>query len=104
MRIALRLLAITALVFPLVLAHGADAQRPAREFAGHVVSIDASSIRVKDRRGETATFARAPYSSVHGKDNWEAVVPGDSVIVRWKLEDGTVRRVVVLESEPGGGR
>jgi hypothetical protein len=104
MRTALRLLAITALVLPLVLAHGAGAQRPAREFAGSVVAIDAASITVKDRRGETATFARASYSSVHGKEGWEAVAPGDSVIVRWKLEDGTVRRVVVLEAERGGDR
>ena len=58
---------------------------------------------MKDRRGETATFGRGAETAVEGKQSWEAIAQGDSVIVRWKLGDGSIWRVIVLESG-GGGR
>ncbi len=93
---AVRLLAFAALVLPLALAESAHAQN--REFAGRVVSITAQAIEVKDRRGDKVTFGREQQTAVEGKDTWEAIAPGDEVIVRWKMGDGTARRVIVLES------
>ena len=85
----------------LVLATAGAAHAQSREFAGRVVSIGAGSIEVKDRRGESATFERGAGTVVEGaKQSWEAIAKGDSVIVRWKLGDGTIWRVIVLE---GGG-
>ena len=92
-----RLLLIAATLLPLALAESALAQ--SREFAGRVVSISAHSITVKDRRGEKATFQRGEKTLVEGKGSWEAIAPGDPVLVRWKLGDGTIWRVIVL----GGG-
>jgi hypothetical protein len=97
MHAATRLLLIAATLLPLALAESALAQ--SREFAGRVVSIGAQSITVKDRRGETATFQRGDTTVVEGKGSWEAIAPGDRVLVRWKLGDGTIWRVIVL----GGG-
>jgi hypothetical protein len=100
MHVAPRLLRIFVMLLSLAVAESALAQ--SREFAGRVVSISAQSIVVKDRRGETATFGRAERTAVEGKQNWEAIAPGDSVLVRWKLGDGSAWRVIVLES--GGER
>jgi hypothetical protein len=100
MHVAPRLLLLAALLLFLAVAESALAQ--SREFAGRVVSISAQSIVVKDRRGETATFGRAGHTAVEGKQNWEAIAAGDSVLVRWKLGDGSAWRVIVLES--GGER
>ena len=99
MHAATRLLLITATLLPLALAESALAQ--SREFAGRVVSISAQSITVKDRRGETATFTRGAETAVERKESWEAIAPGDEVLVRWKLGDGSIWRVIVLGS--GGG-
>ncbi len=94
---AARALALLALLAPLWLAERVAAQ--SREFAGRVVSISAQSIVVKDRRGEQASFVRAEHTAVEGaKSGWDAIAEGDEVLVRWKLGDGTLWRVIVLES------
>jgi len=97
-RIALALLALLA---PLWLAERADAQR--RDFVGHVTSISAQSISVKDRRANIVTFTRADDTKVEGK-SWETIAPGDEVLVRWNLGSGIVRHVVVLENPPAPGK
>ncbi len=100
-RTAARALAVLALLAPLFLAERADAQY--REFVGRVVSIDAQSLVVKDRRGNKVSFARADHTAVEGnKSAWDAIATGDKVIVRWKLTDGTLWRVIVLEGPPKG--
>jgi hypothetical protein len=100
MRIPHRLLVISVTLVALAAADAARAQ--SREFAGRVVSISATAIEVKDRRGEKASFARGAETVVEGAPSWEAIAPGDSVLVRWKLGDGSIWRVIVLES--GGGK
>ena len=95
-RSAARACVVLALLSPLWLAEQAGAQR--RDFAGRVVSIDAQSLAVKDRRANIVTFARGAKTVVEGKPSWEAIAVGDSVLVRWTLGDGTARQVTVLES------
>jgi hypothetical protein len=96
------LLAALALSSPLWLADSAHAQR--RDFVGRVQSISAESIAVKDRRGNIATFTRADNTVVEGKENWEAIGVGDKVLVRWNLESGIARHVVVLEGPPSAAK
>ena len=92
----LALLALIALLAPLWLASPAEAQR--RDFVGRVVSIDAKSLAVKDRRANIVTFARAEQTVVEGKSGWDAIATGDKVLVRWTLGNASARRVIVLES------
>jgi hypothetical protein len=94
---AARALAVLALLSPLWLAERAHAQH--HDFAGRVVSISAQSIAVKDRRGNTMTFARGNKTQVEGS-SWEAIAAGDQVLVRWNLVDGIARHVIVLERPP----
>ena len=91
-------LVLLALLAPLWLAERADAQR--RDFVGRVVSIDAQSLVVKDRRANKMTFVRAENTLVEGKSGWQAITPGDKVLVRWNLVSGIARQVVVLEGPP----
>jgi hypothetical protein len=86
-----------ALLAALLLAPGAEAQR--RDYVGHVTSISAQSISVKDRRGNIASFTRAENTEVQGKA-WDAIQQGDEVLVRWNLGSGIARQVVVLDSPP----
>ena len=95
---AARALALIALMSPLWLAQHADAQR--RDFVGRVVSINAQSLEVKDRRGNIVAFMRHETTVVEGKSGWEAIAPGDKVLVRWNLGSGIARQVVVLEGPP----
>jgi hypothetical protein len=95
---AARALALIALLSPLWLAQHAHAQR--RDFVGRVVSIDAQSLEVKDRRGNIVAFVRHETTAVEGKTGWEAIAPGDKVLVRWNLGSGIARQVVVLEGPP----
>ena len=91
-------LALCALLASLLVAESAAAQR--RDFVGRVVSIDAQSLEVKDRRANKMTFVRAENTVVEGKSDWQAITPGDKVLVRWNLGSGIVRQVVVLEGRP----
>jgi hypothetical protein len=93
-----RALALLVLLSALGLAERADAQR--RDFVGRVVSIDAQSLAVKDRRANIVTFTRAENTAVEGKSGWEAIAAGDKVLVRWNLGSGLARQVVVLEGPP----
>ena len=92
-------LALCALLVSLLVAGSAAAQR--RDFVGRVVSIDAQSLEVKDRRANKMTFVRAENTLVEGKSGWQAISPGDKVLVRWNLVSGIARQVVVLEGPPG---
>jgi len=67
---------------------------------GRVVSIDAQHLEVKDRRGNALTFVRAENTLVEGKSDWQAITPGDKVLVRWNLTTKIARQVVVLEGPP----
>ncbi len=89
-------LALLALLVPLALAAPADAQR--RDFVGRVVSVDAKSLAVKDRRANIVTFVRAAETVVEGTSSWDAIAAGDKVLVRWTLGNASARRVIVLES------
>jgi hypothetical protein len=100
--VIVRVLALLALLSPLWAADPALAQR--RDFVGRVVSIDAQSLHVKDRRGNEMTFARADNAVVEGKSDWGAISPGDKVLVRWNLTTKIARHVVVLEGPPEGAK
>jgi hypothetical protein len=93
--VAAHVLALLTLLSPLWAADPAFAQR--RDFVGRVVSIDAQSLGVKDRRGNEMRFVRAENTVVEGKSEWGAIAPGDKVLVRWNLTSGIARHVVVLE-------
>jgi hypothetical protein len=93
--ICARVLALLALLSPLFAADPAIAQR--RDFVGRVVSVDAQSLHVKDRRGNVMSFVPAENTVVEGKSGWAAIAPGDKVLVRWNLTSGIARHVVVLE-------
>jgi hypothetical protein len=93
---AVRVLALLTLLSLCWLAGTADAQR--RDFVGRVVSIDAQSLAVKDRRANIVTFTRSEPTVVEGKPSWQAIAVGDKVLVRWNLTTKIVRHVVVLES------
>jgi len=97
-RIAARAVALVVLLSPLWAADPAVAQR--RDFVGRVVSIDAQSLAVKDRRGNALTFVRAENTVVEGRNDWQAIAPGDKVLVRWNLTTGIARHVVVIEGPP----
>ncbi len=97
-KIAARAVALLALLSPLWLADPAAAQR--RDFVGRVVSIDAQSLAVKDRRGNALTFVRVENTVVEGRKGWQAIAPGDKVLVRWNLTTGIARQVVVIEGPP----
>jgi hypothetical protein len=93
---AVRIVALLTLLSLFGLPESADAQR--RDFVGRVVSIDAQSLAVKDRRANIVTFARSEPVRVEGKPSWEAIGVGDKVLVRWTLGNAVARHVVVLES------
>jgi hypothetical protein len=95
---AARVLALLTLLSIFWLAESAEAQR--RDFVGRVVSIDAQSLAVKDRRGNALTFVRAENTVVEGRDGWQQIAPGDKVLVRWNLTTGIARHVVVIEGPP----
>ena len=95
---AARVFALLALLSPLWAADPAAAQR--RDWVGRVVSIDAQELEVKDRRGNKETFVRAENTLVEGKSDWQAIAPGDKVLVRWNLTTKFARQVVVLEGPP----
>ena len=97
-QIVSRMLALLAVVAVFAVAERADAQR--RDFVGRVVSIDAQSLAVKDRRANIVTFTRAENTVVEGKTGWESIAAGDEVLVRWNLGSGIVRQVIVLEGPP----
>ena len=96
--VAARVLLLLALLSPVWAADPAFAQR--RDFVGRVVSIDAQSLHVKDRRGNEMSFVRADNAVVEGKSDWGAIAPGDKVLVRWNLTTKIARHVVVLEGPP----
>jgi hypothetical protein len=97
-----RFLTLLALLMSLIAAEHAFAQ--GREFAGQVVQIGGGTLVVEDRRGERASFERGTKTVVEGKSGWDALVTGDSVIVKWQLGNGPriAYRVTVLSS--GGAR
>ena len=97
-RIAARAVALGVVLSSLWAADPAAAQR--RDFVGRVVSIDAQSLQVKDRRGNALTFVRAENTVVEGRDDWQAIAAGDKVLVRWNLTTGIARQVVVIEGPP----
>jgi hypothetical protein len=101
-RAAALICAALAMSSPLWLADSAHAQR--RDFVGRVQSIDPQSIAVKDRRANIATFTRADNTVVEGKGNWDAIGVGDKVLVRWNLDSGIARHVVVLEGPPDAAK
>jgi Domain of unknown function (DUF5666) len=82
------------------LAVAGPAAAQGREFAGTIESVDAGAIAVVDRRGERLSFGRDDATAVEGKGGWNALAPGDRVIVKWSLDDGPRRaqRVIVLGS------
>ena len=96
--VIVRVLALLALLSPLWAADPVLAQR--RDFVGRVVSIDAQSLHVKDRRGNEMRFVRADNTLVEGKSDWGSIAPADKVLVRWNLTTGIARHVVVLEGPP----
>ena len=98
--VSARVLALFALLSPLWASDPAFAQR--RDFVGRVVSIDAQTLVVKDRRANKMSFVRAENTLVEGKSDWGAIAPGDEVLVRWNLTTGIARHVVVLEGPPKG--
>jgi hypothetical protein len=95
---AARVLALLVLLSTFWLSASAEAQR--RDFVGRVVSIDAQSLAVKDRRANILTFVRADNTVVEGKDGWQQISPGDKVLVRWNLTTQIARHVVVIEGPP----
>jgi Domain of unknown function (DUF5666) len=92
-------LALTALVL-VALVGGGPAAAQEREFAGTIESVGAAEIAVVDRSGDRLSFQRDAATQVEGKAGWQALAPGDRVIVKWSLGDGPRRaqRVIVLGS------
>ena len=60
----------------------------ARDFAGRVASVSASSLRVESRMGDSRSFQKGPGTKVSGaRKSWGDLRAGDSVVVSWSLSD-----------------
>ncbi len=66
-----------------------------REFRGAISAIDAQKLYVDSRLDDNIGFARAPDTRVVGRSGWEALAPGDAVVICWRFEDRPRKAVTI---------
>lgn len=83
----------SALVLPL------PAAADHRDFTGKVSKVSKKRVTIENRQGDRRSFVRGKKTKVRGsRSSWEAIRPGDELIVDWHLEDrpARARRVRVV--------
>src|SRR5262245_10337773 len=96
-RFAVLVVALVALVAPVLLPGSASAQT--REFTGKVDKISKSEVIVDNRMGDKVKFEKLETTTVEGeKQDWKNVKKNDWVTVHWKMIDKPRKayKVVVL--------
>ena len=96
-RFKVLVVALVALVAPLVLSGGASAQT--REFTGKVDKIGKEELIVDNRIGDKVKFLKIDSTAVEGeKKEWKNVKKNDWVTVHWKMIDKPRKayKVIVL--------
>ena len=103
-RFPVLLVALVALVAPVVLSGSASAQT--REFTGKVDKINKSEVIVDNRMGDKVKFEKIDSTTVEGeKKDWKSVKKNDWVTVHWKMIDKPRKayKVVVLPPKAEAG-
>jgi len=103
-RFPVLVIALVALVAPVVLSGSASAQT--REFTGKVDKINKSEVIVDNRMGDKVKFEKLDSTTVEGeKKEWKSVKKNDWVTVHWKMIDKPRKayKVVVLPPKAEAG-
>jgi len=103
-RFSVWMVALAALLAPLVVPGGASAQM--REFTGKVDRINKEEVIVDNRMGDKVKFERIDSTEVSGeKADWKKVKKNDWVTVSWKMIDKPRKayKMVVLPPKAEAG-
>jgi hypothetical protein len=103
-RFSVWMIALAALLAPLVVPCGASAQM--REFTGKVDRINKEEVIVDNRMGDKVKFERLDATEVSGeKSDWKKVKKNDWVTVSWKMIDKPRKayKMVVLPPKEEAG-
>src|SRR3972149_11266780 len=94
-----RVVALVALVAPLMFSGGASAQT--REFTGKVDKISKSEVIVDNRMGDKVKFEKLDSTTVEGeKKDWKSVKKNDWGTVHWKMIDKPRKAYKVVVRPP----